>query len=83
MGMTPDWRYEVYTPIRDVIGPPKYEPPELTRLIAVLPELFERLGAIETHLASGGKQPFVRAADRLEIAMKRLEALEQQLAQKK
>jgi hypothetical protein len=85
MGMNPtaDWRFEVYTPVRDPFGPIKYDAHDWSRLAAVLPEFFDRLVAIETHLASGSKQPFVRAVDRLEVMTKRLDALEQQLGQKK
>jgi hypothetical protein len=64
MGFSSNWRFEVYTPV-DPFGPIKYEPPELPRIIAVLPELASRLEAVEAYLASGSKQPFIRAADRL------------------
>jgi hypothetical protein len=95
MGLTRDPLFELYTPILNWRDWPKFEPVELTRVIAVLPELAVRLEAIETHLASGGKQPFVRAADRLggegiaqmqralETMTKRLDTVEEQLAQKR
>lgn len=88
MGMTRDWRFEMYTQIIDPLGPIKYEPPELVRFIAVLPEIANRLEAVETYLTSGAKQPFVRAADRLgsegveqmlQAMTKRLESIEQRL----
>jgi hypothetical protein len=94
MGMRPDFRYEYYQPVYDPYGPIKYDHPDWTRLIAVLPELILRIDTIETHLASGSKQPFIRAADRpgsegvaqmqraLETVTKRLEAIEQQVGQR-
>lgn len=90
MGMTTNPIFEVYTPVFDRFGPYKYDALEWSRFISVLPELATRIDAIETHLASGGKQPFVRGADRLgvegiartlELVTKRLDAIEQRLGQ--
>ncbi|MFO1499300.1 MAG: hypothetical protein U1G07_13040 [Verrucomicrobiota bacterium] len=95
MGLTRDPLFEVYTPIFNWRDWVKYEPPELTRLVSVLPEIASRLEAVETHLASGGKQPFVRGADRiggdgvaqlqrsLEAVANRLDKVEQRLVQGK
>jgi hypothetical protein len=44
--------------------PPKYEPPEIAWVNYVLPEVLQRVQAIETHLAEGAKTPFVQASNR-------------------
>jgi hypothetical protein len=88
-----DPKVEYYTaPLRNWWDWPKLEPDPFSRFLTVLPEIAARLEAVETHLASGGKQPFVRAADRfggeqlqqtLETISKRLERVEQQLTKAK
>ena len=98
MGLTRDPLFEVYTQTlnwKDIIGPIKYEPPELIRFISVIPEIAARIEGIETYLASGAKQPFVRASERLgaegmaqmqrsvETMTKRLDSIEQQLSKGK
>ena len=91
IGSSTNPRFELYSQFLDPFGPIKYDEMALSRVIAVLPELAGRLEAIETHLASDNKQPFVRAADRvgtegiarsLEAVTKRLDSIEQRLSQK-
>lgn len=94
MGRVVNWSfdYELYVPVRDPFGPPKYEPPDFSRYIAVLPEVIRRVENISQYLTEGAKTPFV--ADRPGTAelgemggmirglTKRLDAIESKLGAK-
>jgi hypothetical protein len=82
-----------YAPVYNWGDWPKREPDNLSRLVNVLPELVKRVEALETHLASGAKTPFVQPSNRFSTDVQehsevlnslhtRLEALEKTLGAK-